>query len=210
MFTGIIEELGLVEKTEIKSRSGRLFIKGKETAAGIQIGDSVAVNGVCLTVTAVNGPVFTVDVMRETFNRTNLSALQRGMPVNLERALRLGDRLGGHFVSGHVDGVGTIRSVYPVENATVINLAYPPEVLKYTVSKGSIAVDGVSLTVVDIGDVISVSIIPHTLKVTTLGKKGPGDTVNLEADMIAKYIEKLLAPYMSNKLSPSFLIEKGF
>lgn len=210
MFTGIIEELGSVEKTEIKSRSGRLFIKGKETAMGIQIGDSVAVNGVCLTVTAVNGSVFTVEVMKETLNRTNLSALERGMPVNLERALRFGDRLGGHFVTGHVDGVGIIRSMYLVENATVIKIACPPEVLKYTVVKGSIAVDGISLTVVDVGDVISVSIIPHTLRATTLGKKRPGDTVNLETDMIAKYIEKLLKPQMSNGLSPSFLIEKGF
>lgn len=211
MFTGLVEELGLVEKTEIHGKSGRFFIRGEKVAADLSIGDSVAVNGVCLTVTALHNRVFIVDVMRETLERSNLLYLQKGHKVNLERALRLGDRLGGHLVSGHVDGVGRIRSVLPVENAKLIEVAAPRPIMKYVVPKGSIAVDGISLTVVDCGsDFFTVSIIPHTFKETTLGERRNGDAVNLEVDMIAKYVEKLLGSKGDNGLTFAFLAEKGF
>ncbi|MGI6555493.1 MAG: riboflavin synthase [Bacillota bacterium] len=210
MFTGLVEELGSVEKTEIQGRSGRFFIKGKKIG-GLAVGDSVAVNGVCLTVSAIDGDVFMVDVMRETLERSNLGYLHQGHGVNLERALKLGDRLGGHLVSGHVDGVGRIKSILSVENAKLIEVSAPRSVLRYVVSKGSIAVDGISLTVVDCGrDSFTVSIIPHTYRETTLGKRKIGDPVNLEVDMIAKYVEKLLNRDGNERISTAFLAERGF
>lgn len=212
MFTGLVEELGVVEKTELQGNSGRFLIKGELICQDLAVGDSVAVNGVCLTVSAMDdGNVFMVDVMRETLERSNLGYLHKGHGVNLERALQLGDRLGGHLVSGHVDGVGRIKSILSVENAKLVEVSAPPLVLRYVVTKGSITVDGISLTVVDCGrDSFSVSIIPHTFRETTLGERRIGDPVNLEVDMIAKYVEKLLERDRNDKLSTAFLAESGF
>jgi riboflavin synthase len=158
-------------------------------------GDSIAVNGVCLTVSSHTGGAFTADVMRETLTRSSLGALAPGAAVNLERSVRLADRLGGHLVQGHVDGTGTIASRTPAEHWDLVRIAMPPGLARYVVEKGSVAVDGVSLTIVsvaDTGEWFEVSLIPETLKRTTLGVKQPGGTVNLEVDVIAKYVEKLL------------------
>lgn len=211
MFTGIIEELGVIETTEVRSGSGRLFVKGEKTLKGLEIGDSVAVNGVCLTVSAIREGCFIADVMRETLNKTNLSELHRGMGVNLERALKVNDRLGGHFVTGHVDGVGFISSITLVENSLLISIQAPLQVTRYLVSKGSVAVDGISLTVADLTpELFYVSIIPHSLEVTNLGQKKTGDTVNLEADILAKYVERFLAPEDYGNLCMSHLRKNGF
>ncbi|MGW0063347.1 riboflavin synthase, partial [Streptosporangium sandarakinum] len=160
-------------------------------------GDSIAVNGVCLTVVEVDGDVFTADVMKETLDRSSLGALRPGSPVNLERAVRADARLGGHIVQGHVDGTGTLLSREPGEHWEVVRISLPAELNRYVVEKGSIAVDGVSLTVAGVdGESLTVSLIPTTLRLTTLGAKRPGDPVNLEADVIAKHVEKLTAGYV--------------
>lgn len=159
----------------------------------VRIGDSIAVNGVCLTVTNFSEGKFTADVMAETLAKTNLGGLRSGSKVNLERALRMGDRLGGHWVSGHVDGVGTITGLEMHDIATIVSIQAPPQVMKYIIKKGSIAIDGTSLTVVDYeGDVFRVSLIPHTAQATVLGIKKVGQFVNLESDILGKYIERLL------------------
>jgi len=184
MFTGIVEELGTVD-----SRDGGRFTFGATTVTeDLKIGDSVAVNGCCLTVVEIGEGWWRADAVDETLRRTNLDNLQPGDPVNLERPLRLADRLGGHLVQGHVDAVGEIVAAAPD-----LRVKAPAELLRYVVTKGSITVDGCSLTVVDVfDDGFSVAIIPHTGEVTTLGRKGPGDRVNLEVDMVAKYVERLL------------------
>ncbi|NJC72768.1 riboflavin synthase [Planosporangium thailandense] len=192
MFTGIIEELGTV--VGWSADHSRLIVRGEAVAADARHGDSIAVNGVCLTVVEVDGGVFTADVMKETFDRTSLASLVPDDPVNLERAATLATRLGGHLVQGHVDGVGTIVSRQPGEHWEAVRFTLPPALGRYVVEKGSIAVDGVSLTVTAVGaDFFSVGLIPTTLKLTTLGHKGVGDPVNLEIDVIAKHVEKLLA-----------------
>lgn len=213
MFTGIVEELGKVADLKISPDSAQLTLEGSKVLEGTQIGDSISVNGVCLTVVKLQGNLFTVDIMAETLNKTNLKLCSRGSRVNLERALQLSTRLGGHLVSGHVDGVGTIQRITPAGIAKLFELKTSSSLLKYVLPKGSIAIDGISLTVVDIlSQGFSVSLIPHTRQETTLGFKGVGDTVNLETDLIGKYVARLLEKTEEPKkdLSMSFLSEHGF
>jgi riboflavin synthase len=193
MFTGIVEELGEVAALHDLGDAARIAVRGKVVTADAGHGDSIAVNGVCLTVVDVDGDTFTADVMKETLDRSSLGALGVGDPVNLERAATLSTRLGGHLVQGHVDGVATILAREVAEQWEVVTLTLPATLGRYVVEKGSITVDGVSLTVAAVGaDTFSVSLIPTTLALTTLGRKGVGDPVNLEVDVIAKYVEKLL------------------
>jgi len=193
MFTGIVEELGEVVAVEPLADASRLTVRGPLVTSDAGHGDSISVNGVCLTVVANDGGAFTADVMSETLKRSSLGALVPGSPVNLERAVRVSDRLGGHVVQGHVDGTGEVLAVTPDEHWTVVRVALPDGLGRYVVEKGSITVDGVSLTVSAIEDAwFEVSLIPTTLGLTTLGAKGPGDPVNLEVDVIAKHVEKLL------------------
>ncbi len=201
VFTGIVEELGEVVALEGFQDSARLTVRGPLVTAGASAGDSIAINGVCLTVTDSSDGTFSADVMGETLSRSSLGALGRGSAVNLERPLRLDGRLGGHMVQGHVDGTGTIGERRSGERWDVIRISIPSQLARYVVEKGSIAVDGVSLTVSALGsrpdaedppDWIEVSLIPETLARTTLGRKQAGDMVNLEVDMIAKYVERLL------------------
>jgi riboflavin synthase len=194
MFTGIVEELGEVVAIEDLGDAARLTVRGPQVTSDVAGGDSIAVNGVCLTVAGAAGEEFTADVMRETLTRSSLGALAPGTPVNLERSVRLADRLGGHLVQGHVDGVGELLSRTAAEHWDLVRIALPPGLARYVVEKGSIAVDGISLTVTAVaGGWFEVSLIPETLKRTTLGHKQPGETVNLEVDVIAKYVEKLTA-----------------
>ena len=189
MFTGIVEEQGEVARVD----ATRLAVRSTLVAADARHGDSIAVNGVCLTVVNSADRVLTFDVMGETLRRSALGALRPGDPVNLERAATLGSRLGGHLTQGHVDGVGTILSREPADQWEVVRFALPPELGRYVVEKGSIAVDGVSLTVMaTTAGTFTVGLIPTTLKLTVLGAKAVGDPVNLEVDVIAKYVEKLL------------------
>ena len=195
MFTGIVEELGEVVAVDDQGDAARLTVRGPQLTTGTANGDSIAVNGVCLTVSSHTADAFTADVMRETLTRFSLGALAPGAAVNLERSVRLADRLGGHLVQGHVDGTGTIASRTPADHWDLVRIAMPPGLARYVVEKGSAAVDGISLTIVsvaDTGEWFEVSLIPETLKRTTLGVKQPGETVNLEVDVIAKYVEKLL------------------
>ena len=193
MFTGLIAELGTVDGVERTSEGARLRVRGM-LARDLSEGDSVAVNGVCLTATTVNGGAFSADVMAETLRRSSLGALGAGDAVNLELPLRASDRLGGHVVQGHVDGLGTVREVRDEGFARVVRIDAPPELLRYVVAKGSIAVDGISLTVAELhDDGFAVSLIPETLERTTLGGAQPGARVNLEVDVLAKYVERLVA-----------------
>jgi riboflavin synthase len=193
MFTGIIEELGTVAKVEVLEDSIRLGIKGTLVREDLTQGESVSVNGVCLTAAEVTPEGFIADVMLETLNRSSLSGIAEGERVNLERAMSGAGRFGGHVVQGHVDGVAEIISREPSANWEVVKVRIPSELAKYVVHKGSITFDGVSLTVNDIsGDVVSLSLIPETLRLTTLGTKQAGDKLNVEADILAKHIEKLI------------------
>jgi riboflavin synthase len=193
MFTGIVEELGIVDRLVDLGDAARITVRGSLVTADASDGDSIAVNGVCLTVVDVEDDAFTADVMRETLDRSALGGLAAGDPVNLERAATLATRLGGHLVQGHVDGVGEIRSRRPAQQWEIVTVSLPAGLARYVVEKGSVAVDGVSLTVARIGaDEFDVSLIPATLKATTLGRKGVGEPVNLEVDVIAKYVEKLV------------------
>ena len=188
MFTGIVEELGAVSAVEPAGEGARLVISAKVVTQGTRIGDSIAVNGCCLTAVDLGPGWWAADAVAETLARTNLGSLRAGDPVNLERPLAVGDRLGGHLVQGHVDGIGRVVSPAPD-----LHISAGDGVLAYVVEKGSVTVDGVSLTVVSVlPDGFTVALIPHTMSVTTLGRKLPGDTVNLEADVIAKYTERLL------------------
>lgn len=215
MFTGIVEELGLLRAVRSGADSARLIIEAKKVLEDIRLGDSIAVNGVCLTAVSVGDGVWAADVMAETLKKSNLGALKAGDRVNLERALRLSDRLGGHMVSGHIDGVGTITRLEKRDIATLVTIRAPAEVMRYIISKGSVAIDGISLTVVDFNpESFQVSLIPHTARLTTLGFKREGDTVNLEGDLIGKYVEKLLylrgESGQESKINMSFLAEHGF
>ena len=198
MFTGIVEELGEVVSIDRLDGAARITVRGPRVTADARPGDSISVNGTCLTVTGLSGADFTADVMAETLNRTGLGGLATGSPVNLERSLRVGDRLGGHMVQGHVDGVGTVVSRITGERWDVVRITVPPALARYLVEKGSIAVDGVSLTVSALGGGsgerpwFEVSLIPTTLAATTLGRVQPGSGVNLEADVIGKYVERML------------------
>jgi riboflavin synthase len=194
MFTGIVEELGEVTAVEPRGDSARLTLRGPLVTERAAHGDSIAVNGVCLTVVTTAGGTFTADVMAETLHRSSLGALEPGSRVNLERPMALGGRLGGHLVQGHVDGTGTIAERTPGRHWELVRVGMPRELARYVVEKGSITVDGVSLTVVDAGeDFFTVSLIPTTLDLTTLGVKQAGDPVNLEVDVVAKYVERLTA-----------------
>jgi riboflavin synthase len=193
VFTGIVEELGTIESIKPVDDSARLSVKGGTVTGDARHGDSIAVNGVCLTVVDVAGDTFTADVMGETLRRSSLGGLAPGDRVNLERAATLQTRLGGHLVQGHVDGVGELLSRTPGAQWDTVRFSLPPRLARYVVEKGSITVDGVSLTVVDVDDTsFSVGLIPTTLALTTLGHKEVGDPVNLEVDIMAKYVEKLL------------------
>jgi riboflavin synthase len=196
MFTGIVAELGEVAGIEQRGDAARLTIRG--STEDVTPGESIAVNGVCLTVTGILDGTFTADVMGETLDRSGLGALRPGAPVNLERSVRLADRLGGHLVQGHVDGTGTIISRSPAEHWDQVRISLPASISRYMVHKGSIAVDGISLTVSALGPPgddtwFEVCLIPETLKRTTMGVRQPGDVVNLEVDVIAKYVERLLS-----------------
>ena len=192
MFTGLVADLGTVSGVEAGGDGQRLLIES-DLAGELGEGDSVAVNGVCLTATTISGRAFSADVMHETLRRSSLARVAPGSRVNLELPLRAHDRLGGHFVQGHVDGVGTIAAVEEDGFARVVTIAAPPGLLRYVVEKGSIAVDGVSLTVASVSsDTFAVSLIPETLERTNLGAAAPGTPVNLEVDVLAKYVEKLV------------------
>ncbi len=198
MFTGIVEELGEVLDVEEQTDAVRLTVRGPLVTADATHGASIAVNGVCLTVVAVADGAFTADVMLETLDRSSLGALTVGSPVNLERPVTLADRLGGHLVQGHVDGTGALLDRTPGEHWEVVRISLPNDLERYVVEKGSVTVDGVSLTVVEVGgDWFTVSLIPTTLELTTLGRKRAGDHVNLEVDVIAKYVEKLMGAQSS-------------
>ena len=193
MFTGIIEELGKIRSLTLSGSSGTISVKARKVLEGTRIGDSIAVNGICLTVTSLSPDGFTADVMAETVRRSSLGRCGPGDSVNLERAMAADGRFGGHIVSGHIDGTGTIRSLRREENAVWITTEAPPELMELIVEKGSICMDGVSLTVAGTdAQTFRVSVIPHTGAETTLLKKKPGDPVNLETDLIGKYVRKLL------------------
>lgn len=216
MFTGIVEELGTVRSLRLLPESGQLTLEAKKVLTGTQIGDSISVNGVCLTVIRQSDRDFTVDVMSETLTKTNLAELKSGSHVNLERALQLQTRLGGHLVSGHVDGVGTIRRISSIGIAQVYEINAPPPLLPYMLPKGSIAIDGISLTIIDVeSDYFTVSLIPHTFDQTTLGIKTIGGSVNLETDLIGKYVARFMGMNKDvndtkKDLSLGFLSEHGF
>ena len=195
MFSGIVEDIGAVQALEEKDKGVVLKIEVQKIDAGeLVLGESVAVNGVCLTVVSAGGGGFSVDASHETLSRTNLSGLRVGSGVNLERSLRVGDRMGGHIVTGHVDGVGTVRSITPVGESRVFSFSIPAALAKYVVEKGSVAVDGVSLTVNSVkGTEFSVNIIPYTLRETTFSEFRRGREVNIECDIIGKYVEKMLS-----------------
>ncbi|MCR4601621.1 MAG: riboflavin synthase [Clostridia bacterium] len=219
MFTGIIEEVGEIRAVRKGQVSCTFTIRGNVIFDDLKIGDSVAVNGVCLTATTISGNEFTADVMAETLRRTNLGSFATGTRVNLERAMAADGRFGGHIVSGHIDGTGTITKKRREENAVWVTVKTTPEITHYIVEKGSIAIDGISLTVAEVGDdYFKVSIIPHTGEETTLLSKNEGAVVNLENDEIAKYVEKLTGAYSGKKgntgksggVTMSSLLENGF
>jgi riboflavin synthase len=216
MFTGLIEEMGSVRSMVRGSKSVRLTVAANKVLSDVKLGDSIAVNGTCLTVVEFSASAFTADVMPETVDRTSLAGLKTGDKVNLERTMAVGDRLGGHIVTGHIDGIGIIQSKRRYDNALIIDIDAPEHVMKYIVEKGSIAIDGISLTVVNHSDTaFTVSLIPHTASITTLGFKKEGDPVNLETDILGKYVERFLKRDEIKIASPKgitldFLAEKGF
>lgn len=215
MFTGIIEEVGEITNIVRGTQSAVLHIRCQEVLKGTKIGDSIAVNGVCLTVTSIEAHGYTADVMAETLDRSSLGTLRRGNRVNLERAMPADGRFGGHIVAGHIDGIGTVLAVTRDETAVWYRISAEPQVLRYIVEKGSITIDGISLTVAKVtGQDFSVSIIPHTQANTVLADRDVGDIVNLETDIIGKYVEKLLRPQempeKKSRLTMEYLAEHGF
>lgn len=218
MFTGIIEEIGRIEGIKKGTASVVLQIRAKHVLENTKIGDSIAVNGVCLTVTELYGSGFMADVMHETLNRSSLAHLKVKSNVNLERAMAADGRFGGHMVAGHVDGIGRICEITRDDNAIWYSIETSPEILHYIVEKGSIAIDGISLTVAKVGEKsFAVSTIPHTNAVTTLKEKKTGDIVNLENDIVGKYVEKFMMPYamknnqeVSSRIDRNFLAKYGF
>ncbi len=215
MFTGLVEEIGIVQSVLRGDKSARIVIRANRILGDVKLGDSINTNGVCLTVTDFKDNSFSVDVMAETMRKSNLKGLYPGIRVNMERALRLGDRLGGHLLSGHIDGTGSISSFNKEENAVWVTIKASPELLKYIIPRGSIAIDGISLTAAHVGEeAFKVSIIPHTKDVTTLLEKAVGNEVNLECDMVGKYIERLMNYNPQNALKSNinmeFLRSHGF
>ena len=215
MFTGIVEEIGQVEGIQRGRQSAVLTIRAKTVLEHTRIGDSIAVNGVCLTVTSLGADRFTADVMHETLDRSSLAQLRRGGAVNLERAMPADGRFGGHIVAGHIDGTGRVIQVQRDDNAVWYTIQASPQVLRYIVEKGSVAVDGISLTVARVGtDSFAISAIPHTVAQTVLRDRKEGDLVNLETDIIGKYVEKLLTPapetQASGGITLDFLARNGF
>ena len=212
MFTGIIEEVGSVISIRRSAASSFIRLRAEKVLSGTKLGDSIAVNGVCLTVTELDDTSFQADVMNETLSRSSLGSLTNGSPVNLERAMAADGRFGGHIVSGHIDGTGTITNIRNDGIAVWYTISSKPDIMRYIVEKGSIAVDGISLTVAKVTDSsFSVSVIPHTAAETILGNRKKGDIVNLENDIIAKYIEKLIKPESSkNAVSLELLARNGF
>ena len=213
MFTGIVEEIGIVKSVQSKV----ITIEAKKIFDDLHLGDSVAVNGTCLTVSSFDNKIFNADVTQETLNRTNLGSLKNGSRVNLERAMTLSGRFGGHIVSGHIDGVGSIKSMKKDDNAIILTIEVPRQLMKYIVEKGSVAVDGISLTVASLTDnTFSIAVIPHTLKETVLYYKKEGDKVNIENDIIGKYVERLLTFKDDNNdskksnITMEFLLKNGF
>ncbi|MCD5391089.1 riboflavin synthase [candidate division NPL-UPA2 bacterium] len=210
MFTGLIEELGTVERIRSKGASIHLTIKVSTVLGDMKTGDSITLDGACLTVINVTPDSFSVDVMAETLKRTTLSRFKVGDRVNLERALKGSDRLGGHLVTGHIDGIGRVRERKAQGDDFMLRISAPSEIIKYIIPKGSVAVDGVSLTVVEVArDSFTVAVIPYTAKMTTLGRKGAGSLVNLESDLLGKYVDRLMN-YKERKISRNFLAEHGF
>lgn len=223
MFTGIIEEIGKVEAVAKGSNSAVITIAAVKVLEDTKIGDSIAVNGVCLTVTSISGRKFSADVMAETLRRSSLGSLKHGSMVNLERAMATNGRFGGHIVSGHIDGVGVISSFEKEDNAVWVEIETPAKILRYIVEKGSITIDGISLTVAKLTDSsFAVSVIPHTGEETTLLNRNPGDIVNLENDIVGKYVERLMnfktddrdnkseEKNNSDSITMNFLNEHGF
>ncbi|MEI0567058.1 riboflavin synthase [Brachyspira pulli] len=212
MFTGIVEEIGTVKSVQSKV----ITIEASKIFDDLHLGDSVAVNGTCLTVSSFDNKIFNADVTQETLNRTNLGSLKNGSKVNLERAMTLSGRFGGHIVSGHIDGVGSIKSMKKDDNSIILTIEVPKHLMKYIVEKGSVAVDGISLTVASLTDnTFSIAVIPHTLKETVLYYKKEGDKVNIENDVIGKYVERLLTFKEDNEdkksnITMEFLLKNGF
>ena len=212
VFTGIIEEIGSIRKITRDRSSGSLTIGAREIMSDVKIGDSIAVNGICLTVTGCGEDSFTADAMHETFDRSCIGSFRAGTRVNLERAMPAQGRFGGHIVAGHIDGTGKIRKIYRDENAVWYEITAPEQIRRYIVEKGSVAIDGISLTVARTGrDSFSVSVIPHTEIVTTMGDRREGDMVNVETDCIGKYVEKLLAGRsVDSHVTKELLLQNGF
>ena len=211
MFTGIVEEMGVVKTLDKGVSGARLSILASLVLDDLAVGASISVNGACLTVVSVGEREFVVEVSPETLAVTTLGQLAAGTPVNLERAMRVHERIGGHLVAGHVDGVGSIRKRTQEGNAIVLTIEAPKEVLRYCVHKGSITLDGISMTLNEVGDrTFSVAVIPHTAKATTLGLKKPGETVNLEADLIGKYVERLLQERGQLPAKPAPVIDREY
>lgn len=210
MFTGIIEEIGIVKNINRKSNAMQLEIKAAKVLSDVQLGDSIAVNGVCLTVNKFSSERFFADVMPETFHATNLSTLQKGAAVNLERAMHANGRFGGHFVSGHVDGIATIKSKKAISNAIYVELAVADDLLENCILKGSITLDGTSLTIFALQkNTLTVSLIPHTNHQSVLGMKKVGEQVNVETDLLGKYVKQHVQAKPSN-MTRDFLIRNGF
>lgn len=221
MFTGIVEEMGSIRAVKRNRNSAMLVINAEKVLENTSEGDSISVNGICLTVTSMGQGFFSADVMHETMNRSSLSRISPGDSVNLERAMAAYGRFGGHIVSGHVDGTGTIKDIRRDENAVWFTISAKPEILEYIVEKGSVALDGISLTVANVRDEdFDVSVIPHTLTMTVLSKKRPGDIVNIENDVIGKYVKRFLTGGESGKtgggtnrnkgITEEMLMEYGF
>ncbi len=219
MFTGLVEETGSIQNIQKGSRSCVITVSCRTVLENSRVGDSICVNGVCLTVTSLGSGYFTADAMPETLSRSSLGQLRPGSPVNLERAMPADGRFGGHIVSGHIDGTGTVSNVESDDNAVWYTIATEPDILRYVVEKGSVTLDGISLTVAYVDEqCFKVSVIPHTQKVTALREKNVGSIVNLECDIIGKYTEKLLTPYAKNTkekasaggLTEEFLRGHGF
>lgn len=210
MFTGIVEEIGIIDNITAGAKSCRLRIQADVIFDDLKLGDSVAVNGVCLTAARLTNNTFEADVMAETMRRTGMGRLNKGSRVNLERAMPLNGRFGGHIVSGHIDGVGTVINKATEDNAVLITVSASKDIMKYIIIKGSVALDGISLTVADVkNDRFTVSIIPHTASETTLLERNIGDTINIECDIIGKYIEKFTSKSGAG-ITLDFLKENGF